>query len=423
MSLRCGNIENGLRIGTDGKYYACCLAWSYPYKNEKGQILKADTTTFESALNSHSAKELRNALARGEKHTACKACWDAEEAGFESKRIRDTYHSDSANVKENELFFLELNLGNTCNLACRICGIHASSSWRKDFHFLNPELKDWEVNDRLKEYNKVFVDFSKLWDELDSTISQVRVLDLYGGEPMLMKKQWELLERCVEKGFSKYQHVHFNTNGTIFNEKYIEILKQFKAARISFSIDGVEEAFNYTRYPGKWDDIQKNIKSWLSLTKGIPNFSFEITHTISTLNVLDATGIGKWVLDHNLSTIKSGDHIITLYVAFVFAPQHLYIANIHDELKPMIAKKVREKAEKLKEHPVYKYHKYVYNEIIKIAQTLETSQNYDPERWKQFFFETERLDKHRKEDFTRTFPELAELLYQYKPNNNFVKII
>src|SRR6056300_908341 len=108
-----------------------------------------------------------------------------------------------------------------------MCGIHASSSWRNDFQLFNKNLTSSEVNDRVKEFNKVFTDYSKLWDELEHTIKEVRVLDLYGGEPMLMKKQWELLEKCVKAGYSKYQFVHFNTNGTIFNEKYVEILKHF----------------------------------------------------------------------------------------------------------------------------------------------------------------------------------------------------
>ena len=169
MGYRCGNIEGGLRVGTDGKFYACCLAYDYPYKNEEGRLLKADTDSFSSALNSKSAIDLKDALARGEKHSACHVCWEAEDAGFESKRIRDTQRYDRQ-VDDKELIFLELNLGNTCNLACRICGIHASSTWRKDYAKIYDNLKSWEVNERVKEYNKSFVDDSFIWGELDKHI-------------------------------------------------------------------------------------------------------------------------------------------------------------------------------------------------------------------------------------------------------------
>lgn len=423
MSLRCGNAENGLRVGTDGKFYACCLAWEYPYTNEKGQILKADTTKFKDALNSHSANELKEALRRGEKHPACRICWEAEEAGFESKRIRDTHFSDHAKESDDQLFFLELNLGNTCNLACRMCGIHASSSWRKDFHLLNSELTDKEVNDRLREFNKVFVDYSKLWDELESTIAQVKVLDLYGGEPMLMKKQWELLEKCVEKGFSKNQHVHFNTNGTIFDEKYIEILKHFKEVRISFSADGTDKVFNYIRHLGDWNEVQENIKKWLAHTKEHRHFTYEITFTTSTLNVIHANAIGEWVLDHNLATEKTGDHIITLYVAFVFAPEIHYIGNIHDDLKPTISKIVRDRAEKLKAHPAYERHQYVVNEILKIAQTIDNSDPCKRKIWEKLFFDNSKLDRFRDQKFSEVSPELFRLYSEYEPNGGYVKLL
>ena len=49
MQYRCGNIEGGLRIGTDGKFYPCCLAFTYPYKDNDGNILKADVHTFDQA--------------------------------------------------------------------------------------------------------------------------------------------------------------------------------------------------------------------------------------------------------------------------------------------------------------------------------------------------------------------------------------
>jgi MoaA/NifB/PqqE/SkfB family radical SAM enzyme len=422
MGYRCGNIEGGLRIGTDGKFYPCCLAYDYPYMNDEGRLLKADVDTFEDALNSKSATDLKQALARGEKHSACHVCWEAEEAGFESKRIRDTQRFDRQE-DDKELIFLEINLGNTCNLACRICGIHASSTWRKDYAKIYDNLKSWEVNERVKEYNKSFLDDSLIWSELDKHISKVRILDLYGGEPMLMKKQWELLQYCVDKGYSKKQFVHFNTNGTIFNTEYADILKHFEHARISFSADGVNEGFNYTRHPGKWNEVEANIKSWLRYTKGLKNFSYEVTYTTSILNVLHCHDMAKWILDHNLSTQTSGDHIITLYVAFVFGPPSYCIKNIPPEAKLEVIQKVKEKAEVLKQHPAYKNHSYVYDECMKISQTLENADEYSEHEFGKFFYDNDRLDKWRKEDFSSVFPELFTILNKYRPPFNYTKIV
>ena len=418
MSLRCSNVENGLRVGTDGKFYACCLAYSYPYENEKGEILKADSTKFKDALNCHSKKQLKSALDRGEKHPACKVCWEAEDAGFESKRIRDTYRYDHSKLnfkfEDDELFFLELNLGNTCNLACRMCGIHASSSWRNDFQLFNKNLTSSEVNDRVKEFNKVFTDYSKLWDELEHTIKEVRVLDLYGGEPMLMKKQWELLEKCVEAGYSKYQFVHFNTNGTIFNEKYVEILKHFMSVRISFSADGTGEVFDYIRHLGNWNDFENTINKWMVHTKRFSNFSYELTYTTQTLNVLHTHKMAEWILDFNKKAHVNGTHIMHLYVAFVYGPEYYYIGNIPDKLKPYIINKIKLEAEELKKHSEYKSYKYVVDEVLKVAQTLEVSPPCVEEYWEKFWDKNQKLDSFRNQNFSKTLPDLYQLLSRYK---------
>ena len=45
---------------------------------------------------------------------------------------------------------------------------------------------------------------------------------MYGGEPMLVKKQWETLKKSIQLGLVKEQELHFNTN-ELFLEKNILI--------------------------------------------------------------------------------------------------------------------------------------------------------------------------------------------------------
>ena len=133
--------------------------------------------------------------------------------------------------------------------------------------------------------------------------------------------------------------------------------------------------------------------------------------------------MAEWILDHNFSTNTTGAHIITLYVAFVFGPPHYYIKNIPFEAKQQIIEKVKEKAEKLKEHRAFKYHSYVYDECMKIAQTLETSEECDQEQFNKFWFDNDRLDRWRKENFQSVFPDLFSILSKYKPLFNYQKIV
>ena len=133
--------------------------------------------------------------------------------------------------------------------------------------------------------------------------------------------------------------------------------------------------------------------------------------------------MAKWILDHNLSTQTSGDHIITLYVAFVFGPPSYCIKNIPPEAKLEVIQKVKEKAEVLKQHPAYKNHSYVYDECMKISQTLENADEYSEHEFGKFFYDNDRLDKWRKEDFSSVFPELFTILNKYRPPFNYTKIV
>ena len=80
---------------------------------------------------------------------------------------------------------------------------------------------------------------------------------------MLIKKQWETLRKSIELGYAKNQELSFNTNGTIFKEEYIDILNEFKRVVISFSIDAIEDRFNYIRHHGDWEKVKSNIEGWL----------------------------------------------------------------------------------------------------------------------------------------------------------------
>ena len=82
--------------------------------------------------------DLRNKFLAGEKPTECKRCWDEEDAGINSKRISfaehfsgddtipDTLFTDP--VTEKNIQYVDLKLGNVCNLKCRICNSMSSSN-------------------------------------------------------------------------------------------------------------------------------------------------------------------------------------------------------------------------------------------------------------------------------------------------------
>lgn len=420
----CKNVTNGLRIATSGAYFACCHTFNHPFKDKDGILMLASTHTVEDAMNSATRQEMLEYFENDKRHPACKVCWDAEDAGFNSKRERDNETFSMFPQRDNgDLFFLELNLGNTCNLACRICHVSASSRWRNFHHVTEPNVTEEKLDEYVLKFSKAFTDDSIVWDELSKILPKVRTVDIYGGEPMLMKKQWEILEMCVEKGYSKNQQMSFNTNGTIINDNYIKILSSFEQCRIGFSLDGVGKRFDYLRYYADWESVKNNVTSWKEKTKELENkqIFFQVCSTVSTLNVLYVFEMIDYVIENDL----------TLYTAFVHNPKHLHIGYIPDEMKLIIIEKLTieldKRLDELNKDQTIDEKKAVYikrnlHQAEKVINMLKLPKiDEDDQPWKNFISQTNQLDILRNESFVDTFPELAEI-YKFKENTaNFQK--
>lgn len=408
--IECKNLTNGLRIATAGTYFACCHTFNHPFRDENGEMMVASKHTIDDALDSVTRNEMLKDFANDVRHPACKVCWDAEDAGFVSKRQRD---NDTFNAfperDQNDLFFLELNLGNTCNLSCRICHISASSKWRNFHKVLEPHITEKELDDYVIKYSRAFTDDSLVWDELRRVLPTVRTVDIYGGEPMLMKKQWEIIQECVENGYAQRQQMSFNTNGTIINDKYVDLMKNFQQIRIGFSLDGVGKRFEFLRYYANWDSVKSNIKNYQDKLKDCgTEVIFEICSTISMLNVLYVFDIVDFAIE---SKIK-------LMIAFVHNPRHLHIGYMPDEYKPKILSVLEPELARRREE-LYSdasmdgnEREFITNLLYqaeKVINMLKLPTKGETNDWLEFKRQTKELDGLRNEQFHVTFPELAKI--------------
>jgi len=396
MSLKCTNIDAGLRIHTDGTYSPCCLTRGVKYKDRKGEDMNVKTHTFEEAFSSPTLDEIRNAFKNNTKHPACETCWQEEALGRASKRVRDNQKTISDQVIHNTPFSLELNLGNICNLACRMCSLGASMNWKKEHNLTLGPDEQWskeQINQIAKTYNNAFTDDSLIWEQLHSNMKYVRHLDMYGGEPLMMKKQWDALRYSVEQGYAKNQYIHFNTNGTIFKSEYVDILKHFKQADISFSIDGTHKYFEYIRYPAKWNETENIMETWLENTKEFHNIHYDLCFTYQILNVLNYGAVAEWCKDRNIRIYRNG----------VYAPHYYNATNIRESLKPAIIEKIRAT-------PVrYPEIREEWEDIIGHINFKEA----DPVQWQKFLTVNNNLDISRNQSFVDLFPEEVKL-FKYK---------
>lgn len=381
----------GIEITETGYYKPCCL-YTHPLKDKNKKALNTVSHSIDEVFESQDMIDLRNQFMENQKPTGCERCWKEEESGKTSLRMLSWEKSSvlgEYHVKKNITASrtLGLKLGNTCNLKCRICGPEASSQWVNELIKEDPTKKTKLLD--LSEKTRWPRKKNKMFDSIESSLKDIRYLQITGGEPFMIKEQFDMLERCVELGVANQIDVHYNTNGTHYPEHAIKnIWPHFKRMEIAFSIDGINQRFEYQRHPAVWDEVDNNIKRISA--SGLKNLSTQICTTINLFSIyyLDelAEKVDAWNPDYW--------HINCLHF-----PKEFDIQALPVNVKASISKRL-EKC------------RYRKNEIQTAIQYLNQPSKNTPidlaERRKNKIISTDNI---RNESFEKVFPELYDLIW------------
>jgi len=216
---------------------------------------------------------------------SCKACTDLEKLNVQSRRqqlLKD--HTGDILDFTPKLKKLNYNCENTCNLKCITCSSFNSSSWIADEKKLGIPItykgKDTKKNKLVLEYN----------------LQGIETVSFNGGEPLLTRDHHTILEYLITNNDSTNINVEYNTNATCsVDQQTIELWKKFKSITLACSIDGIEESFEYTRFPANWNNIKKNIKSYQIL-----DVTVSVSMTVGLHNILYVGDTFKWANQNNL---------------------------------------------------------------------------------------------------------------------------
>ena len=328
-------------------------------------------------------EDLRKNFLDNKQDPQCTKCWKEEKAGKKSLRIRLSEAKESKNSQKifdkyisTKKYFafpkiLTLIPGNECNLACPSCNSFFSSKWnsqikQKNYNGFQKTTDNWNLTD--KQYQDI-VDNSQ----------NLQKIELFGGEPFLNKQnKKQLIEKLIQKGTSKNIKLYFNTNGTLFDEKYMEELTtKFKFVEIRQSIDGIYDQFEYLRYGAKFDKVCENAEKFSAL----PNSDFAVICTISNYNLLGIDAIDEFMQKRNW----------IVYYNVANTPDYLLLHNLPEEVKNYI--KLPERFSDI--------HQYM------------TMEKCDLNTWKRFVDYTRLLDRNRGLSFKTTFKDLYSLVKKH----------
>ena len=368
-----------LEARTDGTMAVCCIMQESAKKEDGTEFNLSNGDTLSDVKNSKWLKELQQKFLNNEKLDACRNCWHEEQAGIQSKRLRENFYWGEEFIPNTKA--LDLKLGNICNSKCRICSSFASSQWAAEELKINPQ------NENAKKFNKQGMwpkSNENFWRDIDSHLKDIEKLEFFGGEPLMIERHYEILERCVELGIANNISLSYNTNGSIFPEDKISLWEQFKKVEIFVSIDDVSKRFEYIRFPGNFTEVIANLGHFSKLNPDI--FSIGIFQTISIFNIMHMTELTEFIKRHFNN--------IDIHYNMVFTPDHIS--------PKVLPKRIKEKITL----------RYQDSKLDHVNNTLKfmNGEQYSKDEYINFLIQTKQIDKFRKEQFDKVFPDLFKFI-------------
>lgn len=414
-------------VRANGDIRVCCQA---NVTKNQGVSRKDDGTAFnagkdilEDSRNSSMMKAIRLNMLKGVWSEECGRCKKEEEAGLNSRRLYESqqwdftidqarkHTSEDGSIKDVPVIYYDLRFGNFCNLKCRMCGPTDSSAWYEDWIKLTEsnKFKDTSgevtiLQDSKGHFTKEFdwPNHEPFWQQLENNINNIEHVYFAGGEPMLIERHYEFLEKCAKLDVAKNITIEYNTNMTTLPSRVLNLWKKFKQVKIGASVDGMGSVLEYQRYPVKWEKVLKNLKT---LDKLPDNISAWIAFTVTAYNVNHMIDFMKWKLEFsNFKKINKSKQkpIITYHVAH--HPRHLNIRVLPDEYKKDMTQKFNNFLQWVK-------FKNYDQKIIDHAETIVSSvtsymnnESYYESEWKNFISYTKKLDSIRNENLLEVEP-------------------
>jgi sulfatase maturation enzyme AslB (radical SAM superfamily) len=258
----------------------------------------------------------------------------------ELKKSIRRYQQDMKGHIKDRCFEVQIKVyGNKCNLDCFMC--HPFDSTKRIETMRHKALDGQTIfSPHVQKYARSGKTFDLDNDSLDKISEQIvdiapyiYAMKLIGGEPLVMKPYYKLLEKLVEKAPDDCQKMllKFQTNMQTMNMdkmKVTDFIPKFGLFEFTVSLDSVGMANNYIRRRSNWDEIVNNIKT----VRKYPNVKININGAISFLSVLRFYQLPEWY-DKNIDIFETKERGSMINWSNIRAPAKLAANVLPDKLK------------------------------------------------------------------------------------------
>ncbi len=479
-------------INNNGDYRMCVQANTHrksrgTLRTSEGVAMRADTHSVAETRNCGLLKDVRASMMVGERHEICQRCNKEDDVGQQSRRrldIRrfyDTFNYEDAlkvtstdgsiDIPSTPLYETDIRFSNLCNLVCRMCNPTESTMWYKEHkdlvrdRFKSGDYRvkltqkgssvkaggGWLIKEVGEEETVIrqadnwnpfeWYDHTDLWKDFETHAPQIRLIHISGGEPLINKKQYELLENLIDQGLSKNIVLDYNTNWTNVPQKLFDYWKHFKRIDIGGSVDGIGKLDEYIRYPSKWPEIEKNM---IKLDRDSPdNVNPWFTFTLQICNVLEPIEIVKWNIENEWTKLNRLAKTPWFTQHPVHNPKHYCVTSLPPKAKAYIRERYEnflngwfkdwcmslpkdyelpnsytpvepDTVRSWDKNPqvLFEETEYHFQSMLKFMESEDTSHTLV-----DFIDHTTKLDKSRNQKFEDYCPELNEFINQWAKEN------
>lgn len=438
----CPMLWEDLSLKNDGDLRPCChflaKGKEETFPDSEGKNLNYQNTSYGESLNHPRLKELRKTFLQGEWPSGCVRCSSAEQLGISSMRIQRIERASLRGelpdllqkVKDHTapdgeilahqfpLREMDVRFNNHCNLRCRHCGPVSSSSWYSEAYKFG-EVEVVEGGDlliRLEEVEgKIKATFDRsnwsqsvdFFGEKIQELKDLRRIYFAGGEPLLQKKHDELLASLVDQGFAANIELEYNTNLTYLPSSTLKLWEGFQRVKVGVSLDGVEDHFQYIRFPAKFPQVVKNLKV---LDRCSENVQVWISYTVNVLNVAHLPDAYDWIFQQGFQKIGKKKNRPPVSLRMLNAPARLNIQNMPSSAKAWVQERFTQaEKERLSHWNLSEIQKIAVKESWQKVLQFMNSKESAP-HWSALWQDNVFLDGWRNQSFSTLEPELSDLL-------------
>ena len=111
----------------------------------------------------------------------------------------------------------------------------------------------------------------------------------------MIEEHFEMLRGIVSRGIADQVEIHYNTNGTQWPQAAEEIWQHFKTVEIAFSIDDLDQRFEYQRTNAEWSTVETNIGLFKLMRDRRPNIQLQCCSTVNIFNVHYIDQLARWI--------------------------------------------------------------------------------------------------------------------------------